>query len=68
MVDPIAFKTVVIDGKEHTIKVMPPGPEEHDETVWRRPRAGAHIQLQRRIALADGTPTVVTTLADQPKG
>jgi len=65
--EPIAYKEVVIDGKTYRVKVMPPSPEEHDETVWSRPKAGSHIQLQRRISLNSGEPTIITTIADQPR-
>lgn len=33
-------KMVMIDGKEYPVTVVPPEPEQHDETVWaqRRPK------------------------------
>lgn len=63
MGDPISTKTVIIDGKEHQVKVLPPGPEHHDEMVWRRPKAGAHIQLSRKIATTRGLESYIQTLA-----
>lgn len=63
MVDPIAEKEVIIDGKPHKVRVYPPGPEEHNETVWAHPKAGAHHSYTRRIAGFDGLAALVNDTA-----
>ena len=68
MVDPIAVKEVVIDGKVHQVKVYPPSPiDVEPEVVWAKPKHGAHISRQKRIAMADGHTEIITTLVDQPR-
>jgi len=39
-IDPnaVSVKVVVIDGEEYNVNVMAPGPEVHDEMVWRFPK------------------------------
>lgn len=66
MVDPIAIKQVLIDGKLYDVKVYAPSPiDVEPEVVWAKPRHGAHITKERKIALADGSPAIVTTLTSK---
>lgn len=51
----ISEKIVVIDGKEYRVNVLPPGPEEHDETVWRFPEPHLTEDFQTYIYHGCGT-------------
>lgn len=42
-------KMVVIEGREYPCTVLPPGPAESDETVWRVPKQ-THASPQEAIA------------------
>ena len=63
MVDPrsVHVKLITVGGRHHLVTVLPPGPESHDDTVWRQPKAGTHLTVQRRISLTDGTASDIIT-------
>lgn len=61
--DPRPVHVKIVAGR--FVTVYPPTQEVHDETVWRRPKAGSHHSLVRQVATIDGRITSLNDILDE---